>query len=722
MNWNITKEGHLTVTGSGDYKLISSSYDDNEPEWTKYRQYIRTATINVQNITSTADMFYGCSSLTTLDLSNFDTSNVTDMGSMFYGCSSLATLNLSNFHTNNVKSMYNMFSECSSLVTLDLSTFDTTNVTSMTDMFSGCSSLATLNLSSFNTNNVNYMGGMFFRCSSLATLDLSNFRTNNLTEMGSMFFRCSSLVTLNLSTFDTKNVTKMDRMVARCSSLATLNLSNFDTNNVKYMEYMFYGCSSLTTLDISNFNANNIEDMQHMFGECSALEKLSFFANAPYGVYLPSTAGYYWINENNEKCTDATKLDRKMIYTRVKGTFTPPITYDANTGIYSDSSCTTLAPLSTRTHFVNGGNVKQADSTRINYKTKYYYTKLQASNIVTTDKKGKTKTTKGKLVVGITSSSTIPTLVKGKITDSSVSKIASASISKNKITVTAKSQPGTVYLWVMDTGNVKAYAYAKIIIKAAPSKLQIFAASSNSAGFSADSKNVYKKDYVELGKTIKLYLYPSYTFERKVTETKDASYSVSVQSQSSSYFTAVQDPSDPYCFNVTAKALKNNKKTSGQIIITCNENGRKATFTATAVNSVQSINFTSVTGMTNDTALGTVASEFKIEKSDANKNTGSFVISTGKSDNSFETTDNVKLYAMGSADGFDKAQMDKGKVRITARPDSSQKKLTAKLDKDKKTVVVTAAKKIPVATSVYYLIMYNNKENTGYKVVKLTTI
>ena len=34
---------------------------------------------------------------------------------MFYGCSSLTKINLSNFNSNNVKYMYYMFSGCSSL-------------------------------------------------------------------------------------------------------------------------------------------------------------------------------------------------------------------------------------------------------------------------------------------------------------------------------------------------------------------------------------------------------------------------------------------------------------------------------------------------------------------------------------------------------------------------------------------------------------------------------
>lgn len=46
-------------------------------------------------------MFYGCSSLKSIDVSHFDTSNVTDMSSMFYGCRSLTSLDLSHFNVEN---------------------------------------------------------------------------------------------------------------------------------------------------------------------------------------------------------------------------------------------------------------------------------------------------------------------------------------------------------------------------------------------------------------------------------------------------------------------------------------------------------------------------------------------------------------------------------------------------------------------------------------------
>jgi len=49
-------------------------------------------------------MFSGCSSLTSLDLSSFNTENVTNMGAMFYNCSRLTNLNLYNFDMSGLTS------------------------------------------------------------------------------------------------------------------------------------------------------------------------------------------------------------------------------------------------------------------------------------------------------------------------------------------------------------------------------------------------------------------------------------------------------------------------------------------------------------------------------------------------------------------------------------------------------------------------------------------
>ena len=159
------------------------------------KNIIKIKCINLLN--NTNFMFCDCSSLTSLNLSNFNTNNIKDMNHMFSHCSSLISLNLNNFNTDNVKDMSWMFLNCSSLTSLNLSNFNTNNVNNMSGMFSFCSSLTSLNLSNFYTNNVNNMRNMFNECSSLTSLNLSNFNTNNVEDMSSMFFNCSSLTSLN---------------------------------------------------------------------------------------------------------------------------------------------------------------------------------------------------------------------------------------------------------------------------------------------------------------------------------------------------------------------------------------------------------------------------------------------------------------------------------------------------------------------------------------------
>ena len=107
------------------------------------------------NLISNCDnMFRGCSSITEIDFSNFNTSNVDNMESFFYGCSKLISLNLSNFDTSKVTKMNGMFYECSLLTSLNLSNFDTSKVEVIDHMFFGCSNLEYINMMNFNEMNI----------------------------------------------------------------------------------------------------------------------------------------------------------------------------------------------------------------------------------------------------------------------------------------------------------------------------------------------------------------------------------------------------------------------------------------------------------------------------------------------------------------------------------------------------------------------------------------
>jgi predicted ribosomally synthesized peptide with SipW-like signal peptide len=116
---------------------------------------------------SDCENLFKSTSFASINLTNFDTSNVTIMGEMFYGCSSLTTITFwENFNTSKVEVMKHMFSGCSSLTSLDLSNFDISSVTDMSYMFSGDSGLVSLDISSFNFSNAT-MSGMFSDCTYL---------------------------------------------------------------------------------------------------------------------------------------------------------------------------------------------------------------------------------------------------------------------------------------------------------------------------------------------------------------------------------------------------------------------------------------------------------------------------------------------------------------------------------------------------------------------------
>ena len=298
--------------------------------------------------TSLSEFFNGCETLETISgLEYLNTAKVTNMSFMFYGCSALTSLDLTNFNTAKVKFMDNMFNGCSALTTIYASDkFVTDNVSYGSDMFTGCKSLkdysesktghtfancgttgyftsggcgyAEYDLSS-KTLTFRYKGvkparaydlnvgnntpewstqkedinkvvfdasfanarptsccKWFDECKNLTDIEgIENLNTEKVTNMGSMFSYCFALTSLDVSNFNTQNVEDMSYMFNVCIRLTSLNVSNFDTQKVKDMSYMFYNCTGLTSLDLSNFNTQNVENMGSMFSWCIGLTSLN---------------------------------------------------------------------------------------------------------------------------------------------------------------------------------------------------------------------------------------------------------------------------------------------------------------------------------------------------------------------------------------------------------------------------------------------------------------
>ena len=172
--------GIYTVEINSDSDFTSCSFKNKSNLLTV--EYLKVTS----NVTNMADMFYNCTSLTQLDLSNWDTSSVTNISGVFANCSQLTQLDASNWDTSSVRSVYNMFYNCSSLTHLDASNWDTSKVEDMDSMFNGCSSLTQLDVSNFDTSRVHNTSNMFYNCSKLNNVIATNVSTSTLSKLVSV--------------------------------------------------------------------------------------------------------------------------------------------------------------------------------------------------------------------------------------------------------------------------------------------------------------------------------------------------------------------------------------------------------------------------------------------------------------------------------------------------------------------------------------------------------
>lgn len=222
--------------------------------------------------------FRGCSSLETIKYSRFDI-NVERVAQFFYGCSSLRNIDVDNLVKEQTQSIGNFFDGCSSLESIDLSNWNTSSVTDMSGLFSNCAKLESIDLSSFVTYNVTSMSGLFNGCKNLKQIKLGNgFNTENVTGYGltRLFMGCSSLDVIDLSKFSTSKALSFEGLFNGCSSLKEIIWGdNFDTHYAEEFRGMFGSCSSIENLDLSWFNMSSSRNLMSMFEGCKSLKRLN---------------------------------------------------------------------------------------------------------------------------------------------------------------------------------------------------------------------------------------------------------------------------------------------------------------------------------------------------------------------------------------------------------------------------------------------------------------
>ena len=275
--WGYANLGSVSTTSNSDY-YTSTQY------LTKVKQFGELSAVQYG--------FAQCKNLIEVSGENLVTSKTfektTNMSYMFYYCSSLTSLDVSKFDTSKVTNMSYMFSRCG-LISLDISNFNTFKVTDMSYMFgvrsvnnevsSGIKEIK--GLENINTSNVISMMGMFQCCAELEYIDVSNFDTSKVTNMSWMFDCCSNLTNLNVSKFDTSKVTDMSMMFYACGRLTNLDVNNFNTSKVTNMKTMFGSCYSLKTLQLSNKFVIPASNNTNMFTNTTNLTSIILVDSTP---------------------------------------------------------------------------------------------------------------------------------------------------------------------------------------------------------------------------------------------------------------------------------------------------------------------------------------------------------------------------------------------------------------------------------------------------------
>ena len=176
-------------------------------------------------------LFAGLCKLENVDgLSYIDTSTVKDMNHLFHDDQSITSLDLSSFNTSQATNMSALFQDTYKLENITLSSNFTTSLnTNFSSMFSDCGYSTTSGVTinnfkeSITTTNAIDMSNMFFHAN-FATIDLSGFATSKVTNFSGMFqdFQLQDSTELDLTSFSNASATNIELMFSDCANLTTI--------------------------------------------------------------------------------------------------------------------------------------------------------------------------------------------------------------------------------------------------------------------------------------------------------------------------------------------------------------------------------------------------------------------------------------------------------------------------------------------------------------------
>lgn len=234
--------GTLEITTNGEHnvkdyeKVVTDVHEVSKykPRYISFYGYNGTElqqeidALSFENMTETRNMFYGVSSLQSIDFSSIDLSPITSFYNMCYNATALQSIN---FGTSRPKPtrLENMMYNCSNLTSLDISNFDGSSLTSLVSICYNNKKLTSIILPSNLGENGGYVGfeRMLNSCSSLEEIDFS-------------YIHCT--------------VNSIAQMFASCSKLKRVDLRNFVNYFKPSVLNMFNGCTLLEHIDMRSWD------------------------------------------------------------------------------------------------------------------------------------------------------------------------------------------------------------------------------------------------------------------------------------------------------------------------------------------------------------------------------------------------------------------------------------------------------------------------------------
>ena len=240
--------------------------------------------LDASGATTMAFMFSRASAVQSLDLSMLDTSSCTDFSDVFQDASSLTSVDMTGWDTSKGTTFAQMLFNCKSLEHVDLSPLDTSSSTTFRQMLYGCSSLKEIDLSGFKTARAKSFASMLNGCASLEKVDVTGFDLSSAEDLSMFFFNCKSLSEADLATTSMSKVKTLYGAFGGCSSLRSVNVSALDVSSVTNLAYCFSGCSKLERLDLSGWDASSARDLNHFLSGCASLAELDLSGLHTEGV------------------------------------------------------------------------------------------------------------------------------------------------------------------------------------------------------------------------------------------------------------------------------------------------------------------------------------------------------------------------------------------------------------------------------------------------------